>query len=102
MGKYSDFPSQTSKVRSKSVIYTPKRDDKHPDHFDMGVPTPPPPGGGEGLQKRNRIQHLAQQSCKLNGPGHIILRFPVMTYAETPHLQIGEFSHRTILRFRFS
>ena len=46
MGKYSDFPSQTSKVRPKSVIYTPKRDDKHPDHFDMGVPTPLPGGGG--------------------------------------------------------
>ena len=38
MGKYSDFPSQTPLVRTKSAIYTPKRDDEHPRHLFMGVP----------------------------------------------------------------
>ena len=38
MVQYSDFPSQTPKVRPKSAFYTPKRDDEHPRHFYMGVP----------------------------------------------------------------
>ena len=35
---HSDFPSQTPKVRPKSAIYIPKRDNEHPRHFYMGVP----------------------------------------------------------------
>ena len=38
MDKYSDFLSQTPEVGPKSAIYRPKRDDKHPCHFYMGVP----------------------------------------------------------------
>ena len=45
-GKYSDFPPQTPQVRPKSAIYTPKRDNEHPGHFDMWVPPPPPPPRG--------------------------------------------------------
>ena len=38
MGKYRDFPSHTPQKRSKSAIYSPKQDDKHPPrHFYMGV-----------------------------------------------------------------
>ena len=39
MGKYSNFPSQTLYVRLKSTIYSTKRDDEHPRHFYMGVPS---------------------------------------------------------------
>ena len=38
MGKYSDFPSQTSKLRPKSAICTEKRGDEHLCHFYMRVP----------------------------------------------------------------
>ena len=41
MVKYSYFPSQTPKVRAKSAIYTPKRDDEQPCDFYMGVPPGP-------------------------------------------------------------
>ena len=47
MGKYSDFTSQTPLVRTKSAIYTPKRDnetfkkvlrdDEHPCDVNVGV-----------------------------------------------------------------
>ena len=39
MGKYSDFPAQTPYVRPKSAINSTKRDDEHPRHFYMGVPS---------------------------------------------------------------
>ena len=38
MGKYSDFPSQTQNLQ----FNTPKRDDEHPRHFYMGLPSPGP------------------------------------------------------------
>ena len=42
MGKYSNFPSQTLKVRPQSAIHTPKRVDEYPRHFYNGVAPPPP------------------------------------------------------------
>ena len=42
MGKYSNFPSQTLKVRPQSAIHTPKRVDEYPRHFYNGVVPPPP------------------------------------------------------------
>ena len=43
MGKYSNFPSQTLKVRPQSAIHTPKRVDEYPRHFHNGVAPPPRP-----------------------------------------------------------
>ena len=42
MGKYSNFPSQTLKVRPQSAIHTPKRVDEYPRHFYNGVAPPRP------------------------------------------------------------
>ena len=42
------FGQKTPQVRPKSEIDNPKRDDKHPRPFDMGIP--PRPGRQDGFQ----------------------------------------------------
>ena len=48
-------------MRPKSTIYTPKRDDKHPRHFHMGVPTP----RGVFCKQRTITRHLYLRSERL-------------------------------------
>ena len=47
-------------------IYTPKRDDKHPRLFHMGLPTPPPPGLTSVKRSVLQISVPAFQSQSLN------------------------------------
>ena len=41
MGKNIEVSSWIPKVRPKSASFTPKQEEKHPHHFDMGAPAPP-------------------------------------------------------------
>ena len=42
--KYDGVLPRTPQVRPKSEIYTPERDDEHPQPFHMRSPPPPPRG----------------------------------------------------------
>ena len=46
--KYDGVLPRTPEVRPKSEIYTPKRDDEHPNHLHMRSPPRWVGGGGRG------------------------------------------------------
>ena len=69
MGKYSNLPSQTAQVRSKSAIYAPKRDYGHSHNFYTGISPLEDylisgvPVGYEGTKKWYRQNRHVTLSC---------------------------------------
>ncbi len=62
---------EVPKGRPKSEIHTPKRDDKHPRHFQKRSP-PPPPRDGE-MHCMSEVCYPRTQptlSCSIRSPAH--------------------------------